>query len=46
MKEDAPPQSRAPVLKGGKMRTISPSRPDAGPETQTAPKRKTAPQSP
>jgi hypothetical protein len=46
MKEDAPPQSRAPALKGGKMRTISPSRPTPAPKRRPTPMRKTAPPSP
>jgi hypothetical protein len=38
MKENAPPQSRSPVLKGGKMRTPSPPRPTAGPKRKPTPK--------
>jgi hypothetical protein len=38
MKEDAPPRPRAPVLKGGKMRTSQPPRPTATPKKKPTPK--------
>jgi hypothetical protein len=39
MKKEAPPRSRAPALKGGKMRTLSPSRPTPDPRHGPTPKR-------
>ncbi len=39
MKKEAPPRPRSPALKGGKMRTLSPSSPTPAPRHGPTPKR-------